>query len=112
MSDASVLLEIEDLRTHYPLPQGTVRAVDGASLTVRKGQTVGIVGESGCGKSVMLRSILRIVPKPGRIVGGRISFARKEGEGMVDLTALDPNGKEMDEAIAWVEAQANTLANL
>ena len=83
-----VLLRIDDLRTHYATQQGVVRAVDGTSLTVREGQAVGIVGESGCGKSVMLRSILRIVPSPGRIVGGRIEFLRKTGE-TVDLAALD-----------------------
>ncbi len=93
--EAPLLLRIEDLKTHYKLPQGVVRAVDGASLSVRRGQTVGIVGESGCGKSVMLRSILRIVPKPGRIVGGKIEFARKDGGGMADLTTLDPDGKEI-----------------
>ncbi|MBF9033512.1 ATP-binding cassette domain-containing protein [Rhodobacterales bacterium HKCCE2091] len=91
---ADPLLTIEDLRTHYHMTQGTVRAVDGASLTVMPGQTVGIVGESGCGKSVMLRSILRIVPKPGRIEGGRIALRREDGA-VTDLTALDPDGREI-----------------
>ncbi len=94
MSEARVLLAIDELKTHYATPQGVVRAVDGASLTVREGQTVGIVGESGCGKSVMLRSILRIVPNPGKIVGGRIEFLRKTGK-TVDLAALDGNGREI-----------------
>jgi oligopeptide/dipeptide ABC transporter ATP-binding protein len=89
---ARVLLEIDDLRTHYDTAQGVVRAVDGASLTVREGQTVGIVGESGCGKSVLLRSILRIVPHPGKVAGGRIKFLRKSGE-RVDLATLDPRGR-------------------
>lgn len=88
------LLKIENLRTHYALHQGTVRAVDGASLVVEQGQTVGIVGESGCGKSVMLRSILRIVPKPGRIVEGKIEFTRKDGS-VVDLAQMDPAGRSI-----------------
>ncbi|MDF0599629.1 ABC transporter ATP-binding protein [Psychromarinibacter sp. C21-152] len=86
------LLKVEDLCTHYHLPQGTVRAVDGASLSVKPGQTVGIVGESGCGKSVMLRSILRIVPRPGRIESGRILYARADGQ-VTDLAALDQDGR-------------------
>jgi oligopeptide/dipeptide ABC transporter ATP-binding protein len=87
-----VLLEIDNLHTHYDTPQGIVRAVDGASLAVREGQSVGIVGESGCGKSVMLRSIMRIVPSPGRVVEGRMEFLRKDGS-RVDLARLDRNGK-------------------
>ena len=70
--DRPILLDIDELKTHYHTPQGVVKAVEGASLTVREGQAVGIVGESGCGKSVMLRSILRIVPKPGQIAEGKI----------------------------------------
>jgi oligopeptide/dipeptide ABC transporter ATP-binding protein len=88
--DRDTLLRIENLRTHYRLPQGLLRAVDGASLTVKVGQTVGIVGESGCGKSVMLRSIMRIVPEPGKIVEGSIDYRRKDGE-TLDLTQLDKN---------------------
>jgi len=94
VTEPRVLLEIDELKTHYNTPQGVVRAVDGASLTVREGQTVGIVGESGCGKSVMLRSILRIVPQPGKIVGGRLDFLRKTGE-RVDLATLDANGRDI-----------------
>ncbi|KRA99906.1 hypothetical protein ASD83_05320 [Devosia sp. Root685] len=90
--DRHLLLEIDELKTHYHTPQGIVKAVEGASLTVREGQAVGIVGESGCGKSVMLRSILRIVPKPGQIASGKIRFRRKTGE-MVDLTGMDANGR-------------------
>ncbi|WP_375451824.1 ABC transporter ATP-binding protein [uncultured Devosia sp.] len=92
MNQNPVLLDIDELKTHYHTPQGTVRAVDGASLAIREGQAVGIVGESGCGKSVMLRSILRIVPNPGKIVGGHLKFRRKDGE-VVDLTTLDGNGR-------------------
>jgi len=70
-----VLLEVEDLRTQFFTSAGTVKAVDGISYTVEEGETVAIVGESGCGKSVSALSMLRLIPDPpGRIVGGRILF--------------------------------------
>ncbi|GHA35730.1 dipeptide/oligopeptide/nickel ABC transporter ATP-binding protein [Devosia pacifica] len=94
MSDSNTILKIDDLHTHYDTPQGTVRAVAGTSLEVHRGETVGIVGESGCGKSVMLRSILRIVPHPGRIIGGSIEFTRRDGE-TVDMVKLDPNSRKI-----------------
>ncbi len=69
------LLEIENLRTQFFTSDGTVKAVDGISYNVEEGETVGIVGESGCGKSVSALSILRLIPNPpGRIVGGSIRF--------------------------------------
>ena len=88
---APVLLEVKDLRTHFPTSGGLVRAVDGASFTLHRGETVGLVGESGCGKSVMARSILRIVPPPGAIAGGQILYHRPVGNQAEtgDLTALD-----------------------
>lgn len=95
------LLEVKNLKTHFFLDQGTVKAVDGVDFTVMRGQTVGIVGESGCGKSVMARSILRIVPPPGRIVEGQILFHQQNGtngaptsqvQQVVDLATLDPRG--------------------
>ena len=66
-----VLLEIRDLKTHFPLDEGTVRAVDGVDLDVRRRQVVGVVGESGCGKSMTAMSIMRLIPPPGLIVEGR-----------------------------------------
>ncbi|HYQ59836.1 MAG TPA: ATP-binding cassette domain-containing protein, partial [Desulfatiglandales bacterium] len=69
------LLEIRNLQTYFSTYEGLSKAVDGASFWVDKGEAVGIVGESGCGKSVMARSILRLIPDPpGRIVGGEILF--------------------------------------
>src|SRR5258705_217655 len=88
------ILEVRDLRTHFFSDEGTVKAVDGASLDVYAGKTLGIVGESGCGKSVTARSILRIVERPGRIVSGSIVL-RREGVRDTDLAQLDSGGREM-----------------
>ncbi|MEE9182081.1 MAG: ABC transporter ATP-binding protein [candidate division NC10 bacterium] len=69
------LLQVKELRTHFYTLEGVVRAVDGVSFDVRKGETVAVVGESGCGKSVSALSIMRLIPyPPGRIVGGEIWF--------------------------------------
>jgi peptide/nickel transport system ATP-binding protein len=77
------LLEVADLKTHFFTLDGVVRAVDGVSFSLERGETLGIVGESGCGKSVTALSILRLIaPETGRIVGGSIRF---DGH---DLTAL------------------------
>jgi len=92
------LLSVRNLQTHFPLDEGTVIAVDGASFDLYPGQTLGIVGESGCGKSVTARSILRILDRPGRIVSGEILLRRGGGDGsrdVVDLAGLDPDGVTM-----------------
>ncbi len=69
------LLEVEDLQTYFFTDEGTVRAVDGVSWGIDEGETLALVGESGCGKSVTAMSILRLIPNPpGRIVGGSITF--------------------------------------
>jgi len=88
------LLAVRDLRTYFFQDEGTVRAVDGASFDVFAGRTLGIVGESGCGKSVTARSILRIVERPGRIVSGSIVL-RRNGGAEVDVTRLDEESAEM-----------------
>src|SRR4051812_15135258 len=66
------LLEIKGLRTHFFTQDGVVRAVDGVSMEIRERQTLGVVGESGCGKSVTALSVLRLIERPGKIVGGEI----------------------------------------
>jgi peptide/nickel transport system ATP-binding protein len=87
------------LKTYFYQDEGVVRAVDGVSFDVAPGATLAIVGESGCGKSVTARSILRIVDRPGRIVEGAIRFRRRPTNGAaaaaVDLAKLEPNGLEM-----------------
>jgi peptide/nickel transport system ATP-binding protein len=91
---AEPILEVKDLKTYFTQDEGVVRAVDGASFALQPGKTLGIVGESGCGKSVTARSILRIVERPGRIEGGEIWLRRADGS-RTDLTKLDPQGVEM-----------------
>ena len=72
------LLDVEGLRTHIRMRHSSVEAVDGVSLTIRQGETVGLVGESGCGKSITGLSIMRLLPPGGRIVGGSIKLAGQE----------------------------------
>jgi peptide/nickel transport system ATP-binding protein len=87
----NIILEIENLRTFFYLDEGILRAVDGVDLQLRSGKTFGLVGESGCGKSVTAQSILRIVPPPGR-TRGKIVLYRK-GEKDLDLVELDASGE-------------------
>ncbi|MCB0160428.1 MAG: ABC transporter ATP-binding protein [Caldilineaceae bacterium] len=92
------MLSVQDLKTYYFQDEGVVRAVDGASFDLYAGKTLGIVGESGCGKSVTARSILRIVEESGRIEEGHI-WLRLPGqpgqEQAVDLTTLNADGRQM-----------------
>jgi oligopeptide/dipeptide ABC transporter ATP-binding protein len=89
-----ILLEVEDLRTYFLVDGREIRAVDGASFTVRRGRIVAIVGESGCGKSVTAYSVLRLIDKPGRIVGGRIVLHPRCGPS-IDVTALPENSEAL-----------------
>ena len=106
-SGKNILLEIKDLHISFPLDEGTVRAVEGVNLTIRRGEVLGVVGESGCGKSVTAHSILRIIQPPGSIDAGQILFHRASGPGVnrngvnrngvngdsiVDLARLNPTG--------------------
>jgi peptide/nickel transport system ATP-binding protein/oligopeptide transport system ATP-binding protein len=83
MSDGPIL-DVRDLRVELPLSRGTVRAVEGASFAVAPGQAFGLVGESGCGKSMTLRAIMGLLPRPGHIVGGQVLF---DGEDLVTASA-------------------------
>lgn len=81
---AEPLLQVNNLKTYFKTQDGIVKAVDGVSYYVHKGETLGIVGESGCGKSVSALSIMRLIPQPpGRIVGGEIIF---DGEDLLSLS--------------------------
>ena len=81
------ILSVRGLRTQFVGPEGVVRAVDGVDFDVFEGRTLGVVGESGCGKSVTARSILRIVDRPGRVVGGSVMLRKADGS-TVDLAGL------------------------
>ena len=85
------ILSVRDLRTQFFGPEGVVRAVDGVDFDVFEGRTLGVVGESGCGKSVTARSILRIVDRPGRVVGGSVLLRKADGS-TVDLAGLSEDG--------------------
>lgn len=79
-SRTDAILKVEDLKTYFFLRRGIVKAVDGVSFDVRRGEVLGLVGESGCGKSITSLSILGLVPPPGKIVSGKIVF---EGENLL-----------------------------
>ena len=82
--DTETVLTVDNLRTHFTTRWGTVKAVDGISFDLRKGETLGIVGESGCGKSVTMLSLMRLIPEPpGRIVSGSITL---DGEDLVQIS--------------------------
>ncbi len=94
------LLSVRDLRVSFALDEGLVRAVDGTSFDVMPGQVLGVVGESGCGKSVTMRAILQLVDRPGRITSGTINFRRRAKDGgdaneTIDLAQLPPRGATM-----------------
>src|ERR1051325_4069812 len=76
------LLEVDKLRTHFGTPDGVVRAVEGVSFHINAGETLGVVGESGCGKSVTAMSILRLIPEPPGKIAGAIRF---EGRNLLDV---------------------------
>jgi oligopeptide/dipeptide ABC transporter ATP-binding protein len=103
----STLIDVKDLKTHFFLTEGVVKAVDGVNFTIGRGSTLGVVGESGCGKSVTARSIMNMIRRPGRTVGGEILYHRLQDkapasaasgstiETLVDLTKLPSMGAEM-----------------
>ena len=88
------IIEVQDLKTYFYTVEGVVKAVDGVSFGVNKGKILGIVGESGCGKSVTALSILQLVPPPGRILNGQIFYYTKN-EQKVDITAYSQSGAAM-----------------
>ncbi len=93
MTQAEIALEIKNLRTHFFFDEGTVRAVDDVSLTLRRGKTLGVVGESGCGKSVTAQSVLQIVGAGGRIVNGEILL--HQGDKIVNLVEYAPTSEAL-----------------
>jgi peptide/nickel transport system ATP-binding protein len=98
MSEEETLLEVENLKTQFFTEEGTVRAVDGISFDVKEGEIVGLVGESGAGKSVATSSIMRLVEDPGEVVGGTVTF---KGEKLIDFEeGSDGEMKPSDEMLS------------
>jgi oligopeptide/dipeptide ABC transporter ATP-binding protein len=93
MQNDNYLLSIENLKTYFRTLDGTVRAVDGVTMKIKPGETLGVVGESGCGKSVTAHSVLRLLPKTARIADGKINFWGIGRQEPLDLTTVDPNGE-------------------
>ncbi len=90
------ILEISNLKTYFYLEKATVRALQGVSPTLPQQTTLGLVGESGCGKSIMAMSIMRLIQSPpGKIVDGKINLHRRRTQDVVDIVKLDPRGPEM-----------------
>jgi len=89
------LLEVEDLKVDFAALEGTVRAVDGVSFHLQEGETLGLVGESGCGKSVTAYAILRLISPPGRIVGGRIQYRGRDLLTLPEREIRKVRGKEI-----------------
>ncbi|HTP09360.1 MAG TPA: ABC transporter ATP-binding protein [Anaerolineae bacterium] len=102
MTNTEPLLSVRDLKAYFHLDEGIVKAVDGVTFEVRPNEVLGIVGESGCGKSVTMKAILRILEPPGKIESGDILWNRRVSGSngstaaeQINLTKLDPHGKEM-----------------
>ncbi len=98
MDNNSPLLSVRDLKVHFMMDEGIVKAVDGVTFDVQAGQVFGIVGESGCGKSVTMKAVLRIVEPPGKIVNGEIMLRRTLADGSteaIDLAQYGANSAHM-----------------
>ena len=96
VSDTSPILEIKNLKTYFFLEKSTVRALDGVNLILNRKTTLGLVGESGCGKSIMAMSVMRLIQSPpGKIVDGQINLHRKDSQEVIDIASLNPRGAEM-----------------
>lgn len=93
----NVIMEMKNVKVHFHLDEGVLKAVDGIDLKIKRGKTLGIVGESGCGKSVTSQAMLCIVPKPGKVEGEIKLYRSGAGhqDEAVDLVKLDPRGKEI-----------------
>jgi len=92
-ADPQMLLQLQDIRTYFPTQDGIVKAVDGVSLSIRHGETLGVVGESGCGKSITALSIMRLIERPGRVVSGSIRLGDRDLLELSDDEMRDVRGK-------------------
>jgi peptide/nickel transport system ATP-binding protein len=94
-----IILQVKNLHTHFSTESGVTRALSGVDFSVRRGEVLGIVGESGCGKSVTAQCIMNMVPSRGRIIQGEITYHRRSENGgqteEINITKLNPRGREM-----------------
>ena len=88
------IVSVKDLEVEFPTSLGVVRALNGVNFDIPRGKVIGIVGESGCGKSVTARAIMQIIERPGRITGGSIEFHRKGSEAAADALLSEPEDKD------------------
>ena len=86
------LIEVKNLQIAFPLEDRSVTVVNDISLTIPRGKTLGLVGESGCGKSMTGLALLQLIPPPGRIVGGEILYCPDEAKPPINIAALPPRG--------------------
>jgi len=91
---AERVIDVQDLSVHFAVDEGALKAVDGVSFAIEEQQVFGLIGESGCGKTVTAQSLMRLVPKPGRIVQGQINYRAEHGA-VIDLASLHPAGSEI-----------------
>lgn len=89
------ILKVENLKTYFKLQDGLVKAVDGVSFSVKQGEVLGLVGESGSGKSMTCRSILRLVPEPGKIIAGKVLYRGEDVLKWPESQLVDYRGKEV-----------------
>ena len=101
MPENELLVQIQDLRVEFDVRAGIVKAVDGVSFDIYRGQTLGVIGESGCGKSITARAILQMIPKPGRIANGQVLYHRRARGStqtdIINISKLDPDGQTIRE---------------
>jgi len=101
MPENELLIQIQNLRVEFDVRAGVVKAVDGVSFDIYRGQTLGVIGESGCGKSITARAILQMIPKPGRIANGQVLYHRRARGStqtdVINISKLDPDGQTIRE---------------
>lgn len=101
MPENELLVQIQNLRVEFDVRSGIVKAVDGVSFDIYRGQTLGVIGESGCGKSITARAILQMVPKPGKITSGQVLYHRRRRGStqtdVINISKLDPDGQTIRE---------------
>ena len=103
------LLEVSNLKTHFFTEDGVVKAVDGVDLQVRPGEILGVVGESGCGKSVTMLSVMRLVGVPGKIVSGEINFENRDLRKLSDSEIQDIRGSRLSMIFQQPQSSLNPV---